>query len=431
MRRTRAAVLGLTSSRLVRHTGWTLGGQVTRAGLQATFFVLAARGLGVDGFGAFASAVAFVALASPFGSLGALSLMLRHVARRPESAPEQYATAVLVTVVSGLGITGVLALAASWVVPPRTGTDVILWLAAGDLLAFRLVELSGAIGQAQDEIRGTAVYPCVMLSARLVAVGLLFPAGFGADLEIWAAAYGVSSVAVAVPVVVLTVRQVGSARPIPRQFLVQWREGLLFSVGLAAQGVYNDIDKVMLARLGPLEAVGVYAAAYRVVDMAFIPMRALLTASYARFFRAGDQGLAGSVTLARRLMLPSLGIASVATLVLLLGADVIALVLGPGFAATVGILRMLAVIPVLRALHYLAADALTGAGLQGVRTAVQFGVAGANMGLNLLLIPMLGVHGAVAASIVCDAALALVLWAVVGIRLRSSAPNHQCEAEVS
>jgi len=189
---------------------------------------------------------------------------------------------------------------------------------------------------------------------------------------------------------------------------------------LSAQSVYNDIDKVMLARLGSLDAVGVYAAAYRVIDMAFIPMRALLTASYAPFFRAGDTGLAGSVALARRLLPAGLGIASVASLLLLLGADVVAFLLGPEFSRSVDILRLLAVIPVLRALHYLPADAMSGAGLQGFRTAAQVGVAVANVGLNFVVIPWMGVHGAVLSSIACDAALAAVLWVSIVWRLRSS-----------
>ena len=389
--------------------------------------MLAARGLGVDGFGTFAGVVALVALVSPFGSLGALGLMLRDVARRPESAPEQYATAVLITVVLGSAVTGLVAVAAAYVGPSVASTSVVVWLAAGDLLAYRLVELAGAVGQARDRILGTAAYPSAVLAARLLVVLLLLASGHGADLEVWAAAYGVASLAVAVPIVMATARRVGVARPAPRRFLAQWRDGLLFAFGMSAQGAYNDIDKVMLARLGSVDAVGVYAAAYRLVDMAFIPMRALLTASYARFFRAGERGLAGSAMLARQLLLPSLAMSFGASLVLLFGADLVVLLLGPEFSDAVGILRMLAVIPLLRALHYLAADALSGAGLQGTRTIVQICVAVVNVSLNLLLIPLLGAEGAAWASIASDGLLALLLWVVVVRRLRPSVRTSPIE----
>lgn len=69
-------------------------------------------------------------------------------------------------------------------------------------------------------------------------------------------------------------------------------------------------------------------------------------------------------------------------------------------------------LPVLlfRAAHYFAADALTGAGFQGVRTAVQVGIVLLNLGLNLALIPVWGWRGAAVASWLSDGALALFLW---------------------
>ena len=39
----------------------------------------------------------------------------------------------------------------------------------------------------------------------------------------------------------------------------------------------------MLARLGTLEATGIYGAAYRLIDVSFAPVASLLTAAYAVF----------------------------------------------------------------------------------------------------------------------------------------------------
>ena len=69
---------------------------------------------------------------------------------------------------------------------------------------------------------------------------------------------------------------------------MEFVEGLYFSTSLSAQNIYNDIDKTMLARMATLDAVGIYAAAYRLIDVAFIPVRSLLYAGYTDFFRAGQ-----------------------------------------------------------------------------------------------------------------------------------------------
>jgi O-antigen/teichoic acid export membrane protein len=174
----------------------------------------------------------------------------------------------------------------------------------------------------------------------------------------------------------------------------------------------------MLFRLTTPDATGVYTAAYRVVDMAFIPMRAVLAAAYPRFFASGAGGLAGALALTRHLAVPSAAYAVAASLALLLGAPLLPVLLGESYAGSVGVLRALAVLPLLKVAHHLAADTLTGAGHQGARSAWQVAVAVVNVAANLVLIPAYGVSGAVASSIACDGLLAVALWAVVARRVR-------------
>jgi O-antigen/teichoic acid export membrane protein len=63
----------------------------------------------------------------------------------------------------------------------------------------------------------------------------------------------------------------------------------------SAQSFYNDIDKTMPARLGTLDETGIYSAAYRLIDIAFIPVRAVLNAALPGFFHNGVEGISGGV----------------------------------------------------------------------------------------------------------------------------------------
>ncbi len=65
------------------------------------------------------------------------------------------------------------------------------------------------------------------------------------------------------------------------------RKGVFFSIGNSATTVYNDIDKIMLSKLSDLAATGVYAAAYRLIDVSMTPVRSLVSAAYPQFFRKG------------------------------------------------------------------------------------------------------------------------------------------------
>jgi O-antigen/teichoic acid export membrane protein len=395
---------------LFRRSGVAFTGQLARSAFNAGLFVVAARVLGVEGFGAFASSVALVALSMPFASLGAMSLMIRRNARSPQDVAVDYSSAAFVTAAGGLVVAGLLCLANELVDPIGMPSSTVFLIAIADLLGYRLAELAGAVLQSRDSISGTAFFPALVTLGRLAGVALTWYAAGGMTVAEWAVAYAVWSLAIALPIVVGVGFAVGFARPRPSSFLRQWREGLMYSVGLSAQGIYNDIDKVMLAGLSSLGSAGLYAAAYRLIDLAFVPMRAVLSVTYVRFFRAGVSGADKPVALAVSLLRPSLLLSGLASVLLFVGADLLPLVLGPGYADVVWITRLLAVIPVLRTLHYLAADSLTGAGRQGVRTTCQIGTAVANVGINFVVIPVYGIYGAIASSIIADLGLAVALW---------------------
>ena len=69
---------------LVRNTLWMLMAQGLRIVLQAFYFVLIARALGADQYGAFVGATAFVAIFAPFASLGGGNLLIKNVSRNRE-----------------------------------------------------------------------------------------------------------------------------------------------------------------------------------------------------------------------------------------------------------------------------------------------------------------------------------------------------------
>ena len=96
---------------------------------------------------------------------------------------------------------------------------------------------------------------------------------------------------------------------------------------------------------------------------------------------------------------------------MLVAAPGIPLVLGHRYDAVVPAVRWLSVIPLLRCVHSFLADALTGAGYQGQRTAIQIGVAVVNVLLNLWILPRWSWRGAAWTSIASDGLLLIAVWA--------------------
>jgi O-antigen/teichoic acid export membrane protein len=198
------------------------------------------------------------------------------------------------------------------------------------------------------------------------------------------------------------------------------REGFYFSVSVSAQTVYNDIDKMMLARLGTLDATGIYGAAYRLVDVSFVPISSLIAAAYPSFFRKGVDGLSATLHYAKRLLGRGMAYAALATIAILLSAGLVPYVLGAEYSRTVEALRWLAFLPVLRASYYFFSDALTGAGYQGIRTGIQAAVAVFNVLINLWLIPQYSWRGAAWSSLASDGLLAIGIALAVLLLNRQS-----------
>jgi O-antigen/teichoic acid export membrane protein len=198
------------------------------------------------------------------------------------------------------------------------------------------------------------------------------------------------------------------------------REGFYFSASQTSQTLYNDIDKTMLARLSTLDAAGVYGAAYRLIDVSFVPVSAALWSAYPNFFRAGAKGISSSIAYAKPLMRRAVIYSGAVFALLLLSSGIVPFVLGPEYVATAAALRWLAILPVLKALHYFFSDTLTSAGFQGIRTAVQAAVAVFNVLINLWLIPAYSWRGAAWSSIASDGVLLISVATAVCILSRRS-----------
>jgi O-antigen/teichoic acid export membrane protein len=272
----------------------------------------------------------------------------------------------------------------------------------------------------------TAWFSFALTFCRCAAAAALLFFVPQATAQTWSWLYLLSTVIPAFGSIAVVHRQLGHPAFHPRIRLTEVREGLFFSVSLSAQTIYNDIDKTMLARMVSLASAGIYAAAYRIVDAAFSPVNALMYAAYARFFRHGQRGLREASRFGARMVWRSALYSLILGASLWMGAPLVPALLGRQFLESVGALRLLSPLLVLRSVHVFAADSLTGAGHQGTRTFLQVLVAGANVLLNLALLSRYSWRGACYASLVCDGALAVLLWSAIAI-LRARETRSQLQ----
>lgn len=403
----------LKSSALLAGSTWMMMGFGARLLSQALFFIIIARSLKVDGYGLFVGAAAFSAVVAPFAGLGMGSILIKNVARERAEFPVRWGNAIIVSVATGLVLLAALVGIAPLVLSSKIPVPIIVVIGAADLLFGRILDICGRAFQAVGLMRRTAELQVLPNLAKLVAALVLIASVRAPTAMMWSEYYLVCSIATAVLALWLVHREVG--RPVFkwRSAFNDAREGIYFSISLSAQSIYNDVDKTMLAGMSTASAVGTYGAAYRLIDVAFSPVRSVLFASYADFFRAGLGGVRGAVRHARRLIPFSWSYAALVSVSMLLAAPLVPLILGKGYSDAVLAMRWLAVLPLMKAVHYLAADSLTGAGHQQVRSGIQILVAVFNVAVNIVLIPRYAWLGAAWSSIASDGLLALCLWIAI------------------
>jgi O-antigen/teichoic acid export membrane protein len=389
-------------------------GQGGRMVIRAAYFVVIARALGADGYGAFIGVTALVAIASPFSSWGSGDLLIRTVSRNPERFGTSWGNALLVTLVSGAALIGLILAIARAVLPDSIPLQLISVVALADLFAARVVDIGAQAYQAFERLDRTAVFRALPNLARLLGASAMVLVVPEATALQWGWVYLLTTLLTCSFTIAVVGQELGRPTFRPSEAFRDWKEGFFFAVSESSQNIYNDIDKTMLARLATLEAAGIYAAAYRLLEVAFAPVRSILYASYARFFKVGTDGIRGSVRFARKLLPVGWAFSLGGGLLLIIFAPIAPTILGDDYQNSAEAIRWLSVLPFLKTGHYFAADSLTGAGYQGLRSAIQILVAIINVMLNLWLIPALSWTGAAIASLVSDGLLMAFLWLAVG-----------------
>ena len=417
-----------------RNTAWMILGQGLRLVIQALYFVEIARSLGVRNYGAFVSVVALVGIVYPFGSLGSGNLLVKNVARDSSLFSVYWGRAIAVTSSFGFVLFGVVLLFSRFALPREIPLLLVAMVAVSDILGLNLITQCGQAFQAFEKLQWTAGINVMMSAGRLAGALILVSVHTHPSALQWGYIYlGCTAVVCAISIILVR-WHLGKPRFEWRVMRSEVREGFFFSASQTSQTIYNDIDKTMLARLSTLDAAGIYGAAYRLIDVSFVPVSAVLWSAYPSFFRAGAHGIAESFKFAKPMIRKALTYSGAVCALLLISSGIVPYVLGRDYAPTAEALRWLSVLPILKALHYFLSDTLTSSGYQGVRTGVQAGVAIFNILINLWIIPAYSWRGAAWSSIASDgllvAGVGTAVWLISNADKKSSdTENIQSEGQ--
>jgi O-antigen/teichoic acid export membrane protein len=389
--------------------------------VQGIYFVILARTFAPEKYGAYVGIVAIVSILIPFASWGAEQIIIQNVSRQRSAFREAWGTGILKTLLFGSLFTSLILIVYSYFPIPGISISVVFVVALANLIFLRLNDLVRDSFVGVGLLNYTAKIMFLVSLNRFFGVLVLITLFERPSILTWTIIYCIATFLAAVMSTYLLIKQVDYPKFVLSKVKEDLKLGFSFAIGISAQTIYNDIDKSMLAKLSTLESAGIYGAAYHILNVSFTPILSLAMASFRNFFQQGVAGIKSSFKLCKKLLPMSIGYSLIAIVGLAIFAPLVPIILGAEYSDSATALMLLSPSIFFRTMHIFAADTLTGADLQKVRSGSQVLVAIVNGLLNYWLIPLYSWRGAIWATLISECLLMIVLWVAVYIYSRKSA----------
>jgi O-antigen/teichoic acid export membrane protein len=386
------------------------------------FLVLAAR-LDPEEYGLFGSVQAITFPAMVLATIGAPTLALRRISQGWEHH-EAWGRAVAMVAVGGVAATAALVVAKPLLLARAPlGAYALLVLAYGVVSVYPdlVVAYAMAIGSMRVVLIARLVQHGPRASALLVFLLLPDP-----TLLLWTWLALVTGIASTLATVVLAHR-IGGLLPFPKRSLHWWseaKEGYGFAMNGVSEGVLNASDRPVMYESGFQADAGVYSAAYRLMNLALIPGVSLMNATTSSVFAAGAGGVGPSRDMARRYLRTTVALGLASGAAMAVGAPLARLVVDRDYGNIVVMIRLLAVVPVVKSIQYLAGNALDAAGKPLARFWLTSVFAVLNLGANLILIPRYSWKAAIATTVAAEVSLTVALWVILWRLARRERRSH-------
>lgn len=399
------------SGGVARDGAWSLSHQAVALATSLLSFALLTSQLGPADYGAYAGLYGMIVLLSSATFSWVMLIVFQRIIREHDDL------GVLVrscTTIMALGISAALALLA--VVGPllfdRIDRPTILAIAAADLILGPMVMLAATVAQATVGVPLSIRFHFLHTGLRIAIILAL-----ALTTEITLTKLGYVMFVVYLPAaaaVWLYFRhRFGVAIRPGRVHRKHLSQGMLYAGTLVGFSVQDDGDTPMLNAFRHERDAGLYAAAYRIVQMGLMPINSLLGSSHQRFLSSDETRRNEHVDRALRFTSVAVAYGLAVTLVTWLAADLVLSVFPSEFEETATVMRTLVPLVVLRGASHFAFNGLLGLGRYTARLKILATSSGTVLVLYFLLIPAYSWKGAVAASLIGESLFVVLTWIVL------------------
>ena len=397
--------LGFASG-ILSNASWLTFGRLAGDVLGFLLFVVLSRRFGPAGIGQYAYGFAVSGFVYVSATLGLEDYGVREFARLPVAERRRLLGRLLITqfVLLGLLVLGLLAFLLVTRASPEVGAIILLF--SGYQIALAVSRTLFVPAFAAQCMVAPALTELICRGLG-VAVSLVLVLGVGASLLVTVAAFPAAGALLLIIALRSPKRHLGSiVWTASRQDV--WsvvHAAWPFAAAEVVFQFYARADVILVLWIVGEAAAGIYASAFKFVEVGLVPLFFLGLAAYPGLTRLGADG-GDRLTLAVDRMVTAVLFVSglVAWGLVFVVPNVVTPLLGERFQNVGGLVRIMATLPPLMAIEIASTRVLLASHLQVTRVTRQASATGINVALNLLLIPY---FGAVAAA--CSAIVGLIV----------------------
>jgi len=386
--------------RYFTNTGWLFFGQLFS--LLVSFFVGAwlARYLGPENYGVLNYSIAFAGLFGFLAYLSADNITSRELIKQPEQRDSLLGTAVVLKTIGGLGAF-ILALVAVFIFEGDTLIRLLVILYA---LSF-LIQAPGIVGVFfQSQVKAKPVVLVQLLALAISSVLKISIIILHGSVVLVVVVYALDVLWNSIFLLLayrasgLNARQWKFSRPLAKRIM---HDSLFVMLASVSWFIYIKIDQIIVGNLLGQRAVGLYAAAVKIAEIWYFIPGVICASLFPAIVSAKEQGERIYRHRLKFFYLLLLVLAFVIALgVSLLSKLAITVVYGSAYLAAVPILQIYTWSSIGMFLSVGVSQYLTAENM--MRTSFLISLIGmaANIILNFILIPRLGLTGAALASLI-------------------------------
>ncbi|PKN43390.1 MAG: hypothetical protein CVU60_03270 [Deltaproteobacteria bacterium HGW-Deltaproteobacteria-18] len=405
---------------VIFNTIYAQGSQLAMMVMQAVYFIIIARSLSPEGYGSYLSVLALVSFFMVFSAFGSERLMIRDISLNRNKFNIYWGSALLSLFLLCLVVIFLIVIIGKYFFENNIDIKLLLFIAISDCLFAQIVNIHSYAFQAMQKINYMGFCKILLSFCRLISVIVFLYYSSTLTAEAWAIFNLIASFFGALFVTIFAIKCNG----LPILNLYYFKNifsGLSFAATSSAVYASNDIDKVMLSSIVGQSAVGIYGAAYKLINISFTPILSLLISTYAIFFEKSTVSIKAVFDYAFKLSIVALPFGLIISISILFFAPVVPFILGDKYASSVTAMRLLSFLPVIKIFQYFGGDALTALNMQNHRLSVVVISTAINVILNFVLIPLYSWKGAILSTLICDLFIALSIWTLLVFKVKKSA----------